>query len=403
MSHANGRIYIDTTTTPHKGIDVRGDIATVLGVNTGDVGQLCRDNGGRINIWAKYKPFRSSGFIVTDQQRENANFGLSFPILHSVNSTSGSGTIYNQYENDTEEAIKKRRNGWEYLKPRGGTISEWYRVLDFNGYYHDAEVPLTAGDGAEHAVSTQLETSTVLSAIHRASETFDVGEIDIAQMPNLADFYFCVVGFRVIAGVIQNDQFFIVSGANKISAGEGNFAAGVYFTATNFPAARLGSWYVYPCLCSVGGMAYYQRPGQDLTYADYIPLPCSMKWIYNVVSTVRFADLYAKKVTLMGTTIRYRFVIHNNASTYTFRDVTIWVLHAGHTPLNTLEQDERMIRHNDITVNSNTDYDSGWVSVVVPQSLASNAVLYLNCYAGFDQKGPISPMAPDTPDPIPND
>ena len=43
MSHSNGKIYVDTTTTPHKGIDIRNDIAYVLGRNTGNLGMLYWD------------------------------------------------------------------------------------------------------------------------------------------------------------------------------------------------------------------------------------------------------------------------------------------------------------------------------------------------------------------------
>ncbi len=66
----DGRIYIDTNTTPHKGVEI-ADIQQVLATSDSDLGLLCADktwdrertpwvlvDANRINKWAKYKRVR---------------------------------------------------------------------------------------------------------------------------------------------------------------------------------------------------------------------------------------------------------------------------------------------------------------------------------------------------------
>ena len=400
MPHDNqGRCWVDTTSNPNVGIDFVGDVAYVLGRNTGDEGQLCGDITAagvrvyKINVWAKNKSMRFGFNTITAQQRANDNYGLTFPILRGVNTGGLVGPLYEQFENDSESVITKRMNGWGYLPPRGTSYSEKFRILDFDGYYHNAANPLQAGDGQEHSVSTELSSATTLAAIRRQSSDFGDDEIDLATMPNLEDYYFCVVGYKVNSGTIQGGTHFIVSASRTI--GQGTFSANVYFTGSHFPSGYLGTWYVYPCLCSVGNVSRYANSGSDPS-ANYIPLPCSKKWIYNVVSNVRYATLYAQKPSATGSTLYYNYTIHNEGSqSYTFRDVTVWIMHSGRTPDDVRQYDEREILIGDVTVAANGTSASGWVAVTnIPSTLYANAVFFLTCYAGFDRVGPIAPLMP---------
>lgn len=131
MSHNNGKIYIDTSVTPNKGIDPIADVAYVLGRNTGDYGQLCGDvdNLGvrvnAINKWAKNKPVRhSSVAVLTSAQRISALHGLQLPRYNA--------TDFKTHYSDA----------WGYLPPRGkgngeSGANEWLRIRDFDGYIHD--------------------------------------------------------------------------------------------------------------------------------------------------------------------------------------------------------------------------------------------------------------------------
>lgn len=145
MSHTSTTIYIDTNTDPDTGVSV-ADVQSVLHRGTGDVGLLCSDqewydNSGTptlryaetINPWAKYKPVRSNLLaILTDANRQDVYFGMSVPIY-------GSGYAYTNLDN----FITAYDSGWSYLRPRGKDYdgnggNEWYRILDFDGYNHEA-------------------------------------------------------------------------------------------------------------------------------------------------------------------------------------------------------------------------------------------------------------------------
>lgn len=122
MAHNNGVIS--------KPINVVGDIAYVLGRDTGNVGQLCGDvdgNGddvGAIKKWSLKKPVRHTNpGELTVAQFEEANYGFACQKYSTVS-----------------DAYQHRADSWEYLKPRGAgrPFPEWYRVTDFDGYNHGA-------------------------------------------------------------------------------------------------------------------------------------------------------------------------------------------------------------------------------------------------------------------------
>lgn len=136
----NGRIYIDTQTG--KGIDVRGDIAYVLGRSTGDVGQLCGDvdaNGTRlipskINKEAKFKPVvypswsATKATVPTLYRGSDGKCGIEIPVLTATEFALS--TIQSLIENAADYAL---------LPPTGGPNSP-YRVLDFDGYDSQASL-----------------------------------------------------------------------------------------------------------------------------------------------------------------------------------------------------------------------------------------------------------------------
>lgn len=137
MSHGNGTIY-------GPNIDVRGDVAAVLGRNTGDVYLLCSDqewydtgnvdgNGnpiyakrdaGAVKPWPKFKPIRDTDCdtILTLADRQDAYFGFK------VDQCGPNGNIATFISNYASQ--------WQYLKPRGIDVTpiEWCRILDFDGY-----------------------------------------------------------------------------------------------------------------------------------------------------------------------------------------------------------------------------------------------------------------------------
>jgi hypothetical protein len=83
------------------------DLLNLLGIisNPANVGAACiADN---INKWSKYKPIRDTGPGPNWPAGSNGKYGFNLPT------------------------------NWDYLKPRGGAVDEWYRPSDFRGYEHD--------------------------------------------------------------------------------------------------------------------------------------------------------------------------------------------------------------------------------------------------------------------------
>ena len=161
MPTENGRIYIDNSTTPPKGVSI-DDIGTCLGRSSRDLGTLCKDEDGVINKWARYKPIRYDAWpTVTHDQRIGKSFGLVVPFC--VNDVMNEKAYNIAYADEPEE-------GWEYLRPRGdmrgqqGGIWERFRAQDFvrnpsettpsangdptpstlQGYNHNALIPFEA-------------------------------------------------------------------------------------------------------------------------------------------------------------------------------------------------------------------------------------------------------------------
>ena len=135
----NGRV-----TRPAGGQLTLQEVAVLLGVprRADDkyyLEDVCR--AAAINIWSKCKPLRhwSTG-PLTMTQRQEANFGF--------NLDDSGGAVSNEIA--TVFAQARATHGlWEYLRPRGavghgtnpGGTDEWYRLVDFENYYHLAVAP----------------------------------------------------------------------------------------------------------------------------------------------------------------------------------------------------------------------------------------------------------------------
>jgi hypothetical protein len=148
MPNNGTKIYVDTSVTPHLGIDIRGDISHVVrgSDNIGDLGQLCKDVDGngvafnppKINIWSKVKPTEVAGKpgILT----ESDYYGTASD--HSANIYWG----IQVYVPDTVNITNIHNCTWTWAK----RPTTWFRIMDFNGYDH-AAVPNPAGSIPDYA------------------------------------------------------------------------------------------------------------------------------------------------------------------------------------------------------------------------------------------------------------
>ena len=156
---------------------IPGNLTQAVRTNNADTGAVC--TSPNINIWAKYKPVRSSVIgELTEADKKTANYGMLFDFFDIVRKsylyTSGGMCI----EGDTP---------WvKYLKPREGqTPKEWFRMFDFTAYgtdgntkgYDSEALPplrLTAIEGpyivtSESATSDKTQTFIVATFTDNAS------------------------------------------------------------------------------------------------------------------------------------------------------------------------------------------------------------------------------------------
>ena len=134
MANDNGRIYIDTESSPNVGISI-GDLQDVFGTVKNDIGQIVTDTDIDIKPMAKYKPVRHPSLAtLTNSQRASVRYGFDGNLPQLTMSQ-------NEPQND-----------WVYLRPRGkgqgsGGADEWFRFMDFNGYSSGACHPLVVSVG----------------------------------------------------------------------------------------------------------------------------------------------------------------------------------------------------------------------------------------------------------------
>ena len=159
MPHDNqGRIYIDTQTG--KGIDVRGDIAYVLGRSTWDIGLLCSDqewytNGStqalrrvnKINKWAKYKPVILSDISTISQMNattkrwnNNATWWRGRSGLcgfENIRVFNEFGDPFSLRDDVFAKLLYNLQLPWDYVPPTNTP----FRAFDFLQYYGAAIQP----------------------------------------------------------------------------------------------------------------------------------------------------------------------------------------------------------------------------------------------------------------------
>lgn len=164
MGHSNGRI------TAPVGVDT--DIAPVLGVGSYDAGYLCSNAHGKINRYAACKPLDYSQYgELTDTDRSAKNYGLTFNAYTTLSDLMSALAAGNKY-------------AWTYVPP-----ATTYRVLDFEGYNHQAVFPI-----GESLQTTYYIVSGQTSITYW--DYFESGSIDIRKMQangaSMSGFYFGV-------------------------------------------------------------------------------------------------------------------------------------------------------------------------------------------------------------------
>ena len=131
------------------------DIANCISVASTDVGTLCTAKS-KINIWAKYKPVRYNKIgSLTENERKACAYGLLDTREYDLSSDTAITTAFNNALN--------RIYSWEYESPTGGNAS-LYRMLDFDGYNHNAICPLFFEDNSPQWDKVEVRVGSIADA-----------------------------------------------------------------------------------------------------------------------------------------------------------------------------------------------------------------------------------------------
>ena len=131
------------------------DIANCIGVASTDVGTLCTAKS-KINIWAKYKPVRYNSIkALTEDQRKQCAYGILDVQEYDF-------TQQSILEQAFENALN-RVYSWQYEIPEGG-VESLYRMLDFDGYNHNAICPLFFEDNSPQWDKVEVRGGSIADA-----------------------------------------------------------------------------------------------------------------------------------------------------------------------------------------------------------------------------------------------
>lgn len=205
-----------------------GDISVAAGIggDTYDLGYMIAN--GSYKIMSKCKPVRSSSPGVLSMNERKAvryGFGASLPPLLG-------GTL---------DAV------WSYEKPRGlATYNEWYRALDFDGYYSQAnyvplkaEIEVTKGTGSISQASLGSVTVTLkMNANVDSRWTSNCMSfrdfLDSGHTSMWNDYVFAFL----ITDVTRSESTFVVtskSPSDLFGSGEGTLAVFGFYEDDHYP------------------------------------------------------------------------------------------------------------------------------------------------------------------------
>ena len=161
-------------------------------MNSGDVGYLCSNEHGRINKWAKYKPViidsPTQTHVYNDDnwyKGDDGKCGLQITVA------TPAMAVY-------ETVVKGYLNGdYKYVLPDGK--NHWWRLLDFEGYWHEAKPFLSTGVPKSSGFLVNLQTSTALT--FKVTYSTDPKQLQLSDFDDLGMDVSC----KLVAAVFNTD------------------------------------------------------------------------------------------------------------------------------------------------------------------------------------------------------
>ena len=260
-------------------------LKTTLGTSYNKIGQICAY--ANINMWSKYKPFRSSSLcFASSSSRDSA--------LASANQALAMGSTYASPAACLAAAKSLGAGGssWSYLRPRGLSYSEWYRLLDFDGYNHSAEAPMQFS-----FPYTSYAKQDSINVVEETSAGMSQGDFS-----GLSSYNYLGLVIQKSGGTAMATSWLYATTTKTILASidDGTYECAFFLSNTNLgsvwgSASQIGSFILIPYpykTLQVSGIAFTMY-GDDVASSS-----SSYGFTLNITSS--------RARTLTGLVIRYR-------------------------------------------------------------------------------------------------
>ena len=162
------------------------DIAKCLGVGSYDLGYLCSNGHGKINIWSRYKPVYLSVVNVDDTYDKATNTWAEKSSSNNGNSWDRPWfygnvgvPVYTIFEVSSlsdigKDGLVNEASRWQYNPPR---TAVFYRAYDFLGYNHYALPPFAVAMSTSIRINGSFSTSIVPEDTGKANGEFNMDDL----------------------------------------------------------------------------------------------------------------------------------------------------------------------------------------------------------------------------------
>ena len=298
---------------PANEIDISQAVGGAPGHDSGSINDLCYY--GNINIWAKYKPVRSSQPGSVDRDTfDMLGFGSTLPSAGTING------LINLYDGGL--------NGWNYLRTgdaasRRGRYYDFFRVVNGNldrnspGYHGTAPNPF--GSSFSASPSTVDHNAGVLRVEQRRTPPvgdwpdYDLSITDFNNLLNSSQrmlYYGCVIkgapggsASSVGARLFGNDSATIGT-----TRGKESLSYDQTLTAAAFQT--LGDYLVYPCLSNYPlGFNVSLQSGQKL-----FPIPGASPAVITIIEDYIVIVVTAKALNYVSSSdyyVEWSYTVYN--------------------------------------------------------------------------------------------
>ena len=309
-----------------------------------DIGYICSNNHGKINMWSRFKPvrWRSVDINMTNPEWWKAEDGRCGIDLADARIST--------YTQVPSKMTADKLNGWKYLPPNGNIFP--FRLLDFNKYMHFAfppvgsfNVPEIAPYGGNLVASMGLSMITTEKDEPGSISLEDIRDNSTEEIHNLGEYHL---------GIYITD-----TSGNKVGRVIGGIGANNLQVSYNLAGLPLGNTYnVYPFFAK-------EKRGQfDADVANiYYTIPTTEVKQVRIVSkeeaeglTISLIAKYIYDLSGRKTSVSYTLEI-TSKTIRTFTNNVIALRFSSNEPMDALEIGEVQKKLSDITVSSGNPYE----------------------------------------------